>query len=169
MYLDVALHVTLDGVEGDAAEDVEEGDQGLGGFEELSGVDRIVLGSVDVHVGEALAAVEVSAARRKRGVGGHGCNVCGVRRWKRTGAVDELDAEGASVVVSARGCVRERCHGVSMAPRPGRISSRPCVAADAAAVWGRDAPTRADCWGLEPGDASARVHVDASASRCRDA
>lgn len=64
-YLDVALHITLDGLESGTAEHIEESGQRLGGLEELCGVDCIVFGGIGVDIGEALAAVEVGAAGRE--------------------------------------------------------------------------------------------------------
>jgi hypothetical protein len=74
-YLDVALHITLDRLESGTAQYIEEGREGLGGLEELCGVDCVVFGGIVVDVGEALAAVEVGAAGRE--CGGHFGYVCG--------------------------------------------------------------------------------------------
>ena len=72
--LDVALHITLDGLESGTTDHIEEGGERLGGLEKLCGVDRIVFGGVVVDVGEALAAVEVGAAGRE--CRGHVGGVC---------------------------------------------------------------------------------------------
>jgi hypothetical protein len=73
-HLDVALHITLDGLESSTADHIEESGKRLGGLEELCGVDSIVLLGVVVNVCEALAAIEVGAAGRESG--GHVGRMC---------------------------------------------------------------------------------------------
>lgn len=63
-HCDIAGNVTLDGLEGCAAQDIEQAGQGLGGLEEFGGGDGVVFASIDGHVDEgAFAIVKVRSTR----------------------------------------------------------------------------------------------------------
>lgn len=58
-FLNVAGHITLDGLEGSASKDIKESSHGFGGFKEFEGGNGMVVFDGDIF--ETLLAVKVCA------------------------------------------------------------------------------------------------------------